>query len=102
MRVFLRVLRFSSLIKIDSRSITSGRIPSYRANLWYLSLLVGILKLAVIPKAMFTLKATDQYPNNVNKQDIDRVLARGRSETDGLDYELYLKERVKLTANIDI
>ena len=32
-RVFLRVLRFSSLIKIDSRSITSGRIPSYRDNL---------------------------------------------------------------------
>ena len=53
---------------------------------------------------MFTLKATDQYPNNVNKQDIDRLLARGRSETGGLDYELHLKEtsRVMLTANIDI
>ena len=38
-RVFLRVLlRFSSLIKVDSRSVTSGRIPSYRDNLWYLSL----------------------------------------------------------------
>ena len=53
---------------------------------------------------MFTLKATDQYPNNVNKPDIERVLARGRSETGGLDYELHLKEtaRVMLTANIDI
>ena len=30
------------------------------------------------------LKATDQYPPNVNKQDIDRVLARGRSETGAL------------------
>lgn len=41
---------------------------------------------------MFTLKATDQYPNNVSKQDIHRVLARGRSETGGLDYELHWKE----------
>ena len=50
---------------------------------------------------MFTLKATDQYRNNVNKQDIDRVLVRGRSETGGLDYERHLKEmaRVMLTAN---
>ena len=37
-RIFLRVLLFSSLVKIDSRSETSGRIPSYRDNLWYLSL----------------------------------------------------------------
>ena len=44
---------------------------------------------------MFTLKVTDQYPNNVNKQDIDRVLARGRSEIDGLDYELHLKKKQK-------
>ena len=52
---------------------------------------------------MFT-HATDQYPNNVNKHDIDRVLASGRSETGGLDYELHWKEiaRVMLTANIDI
>lgn len=61
-------------------------------------------KLAQIPKPMFTLKVTDQYPNNVNKQDIDRVLARWRSEIGGLDYELHLKETVKVmpTANIDI
>ena len=70
----------------------------------YTSNKVCLLKLAMIPKAMFILKATGQYPNNVNKQDIDRVLARGRSETGGLDYELHLKEtaRVMLTANIDI
>lgn len=45
---------------------------------------------------MFTLQVTDQYPNNVNKQDIDRVLARGRSEIGGLDYELTLKETTKV------
>ena len=57
---------------------------------------VGILKLAVIPKAMFNQRATDQYPNNVNKQDIDKVLSRGRSETGGLDYELHLKETARV------
>ena len=61
-------------------------------------------ELVQIPKPMFTLKVTDQYPNNVNKQDIDTVLARGRSEIGGLDYELHLKETAKVmpTANIDI
>ena len=40
----------------------------------------------------------------MNKQDIDRVLARGRSETGGLDYQIMLKERVRvmLTTNICI
>ena len=56
-------------------------------------------KLVVIPKSMFTLPQINsyQYPklimSNVNKQNIDRVLTRGRSETGRLDnYELYLKE----------
>jgi len=45
------------------------------------------------------LKATDQYPPNVAKQDIDR----GRSETGGLESEILVKEncRVMLTTNID-
>ena len=46
----------------------------------------------------------DQYPTNVSKQDIDRVLARGRSETGGLDWEILTKEgaRVMITTNISI
>ena len=38
------------------------------------------------------------------KQDIDRVLATGRSETGGLDHNIFVKEtaRVMLTTNIDI
>lgn len=50
------------------------------------------------------LKATDQCPQNVVKQDIDRVLARGRSETGGLDSEILVKEncRLMLTTNVDI
>ena len=53
---------------------------------------------------LHTLKATDQYPPNVTKQDLDRVLTRGRSETGGLDSVILAKEnaRVMLTANIDI
>ena len=50
------------------------------------------------------LKAIDQYPPHVTKQDIDRMLTRGRSETGGLDSEILVKEncRVMLTTNIDI
>ena len=40
----------------------------------------------------------------MNKQDINRILARGRSETCGLDSEIRVKEgaRVMLTTNINI
>lgn len=53
---------------------------------------------------LYELKATDQYPPNVTKQDIDGVLARGRSETGGLDSVILAKEnaRLMLTTNIDI
>lgn len=57
-----------------------------------------------ISAPLFVLTAVDQYPPNVTKQDIDRVLSRGRSETGGLDFEIHIKEgaRVMLTTNIDI
>ena len=53
---------------------------------------------------LFVLRATDQYPSNVTKQDIDKVLSRGRSETGGLEFEVKIKEgaRVMLTTNINI
>ena len=44
---------------------------------------------------MFTLKATDHYPNNGNKQDVDRVLARGRSETGGDTREILVRYMVQ-------
>ena len=61
-------------------------------------------KLETIQTQLYILKAKDQYPENVNKQDIDRVLARGRSETCGLDSDIHIKEgaRVMLTTNINI
>ena len=61
-------------------------------------------KLEAIHAPLFILKAKDQYPKNVNKQDIDRALARGRSETGGLEFESQIKEgaRIMLTTNINI
>ena len=55
-------------------------------------------KLKVIQAPVYILKAKDQYPKNVNKQDIDRVLARKRSETHGLDYEIKVKEGARIMA----
>ena len=55
-------------------------------------------------KLKVRLTAIDQHPANISKQDIDRVLATGRSETGGLDHNIFVKEtaRVMLTTNIDI
>ena len=50
------------------------------------------------------MKAKDRYPKSVSKQGIDRVLAQGQSETDGLQIEIRINEgaRVMLTTNINI
>lgn len=57
-----------------------------------------------LTKHLYTLKATDHCPPNVTKQDLNRVLARGRSETGGLHPVILAKEnaRVMLTTNINI
>ena len=61
-------------------------------------------KLEELPGTVFLLEARDEYPASVSKQDIDKVLSRGRSKTGGLDYKILIKEnaRVMLTSNIDI
>ena len=41
-------------------------------------------KLETIQSLPFLPKGKDQYPKNVSKQYLDRILARGRSETGGL------------------
>lgn len=62
------------------------------------------LKLQQIPKPLFHLQATDQYPPYVSKELIDSILSKGRSDTGGLDSNIYIKEsaRVMLTTNTDI
>ena len=60
--------------------------------------------LDLIQAPLITLKAKDQYPKNVNKQGIDRVLGRAQSETGRLDFEIQVREgaRIMLTSNINI
>ena len=95
---------------IQSRAIadpSDNNYPSDALHIWAENNPVNQhneMKLENIPGALFHLKAIDQYPPNVSQQDIDRVLARPRSETGRLDSDIYIKEtaRVMLTTNIDI
>ena len=94
---------------IQSRSISRDdpNYPSDALHIWAENTPVNEHnnnKLEKLSGFLYILKAKDQYPTNVRKQDIDRVLARGRSETGGLDYEIMIKEgaRVMLTRNISI
>ena len=94
---------------IQSRSISPDdpSYPSDALHIWAENAPVNEHnknKLEELSGSLFILKAKDQYPTNVRKQDIDRVLARGRSETGGLDYEILIKggARVMLTTNINI
>lgn len=61
-------------------------------------------RLQGIAMPLHVLQAIDQYPNNVSRHEIERVLSRGRSNTGGLDFEVHIKEcaRVMLTSNVDI
>lgn len=57
-----------------------------------------------VPGTLFQLRASDQYPKNVSQNDIDKILLKGRSETGGLGYDIFVKigAKVMLTNNIDI
>ena len=94
---------------IQSRSIdpSDDNYPTDALHIWAENQPVNQYneqKLQQINSTLFHLKAIDQYPPNVTKQDIDRVLARPRSETGGLDSDIFIKEtaRIMLTSNINI
>ena len=94
---------------INSKSISpsTDNYPSAALHIWAENDPVNAhndKRLEQLSTPLFVLTAKDQYPPNVTKQDIDRVLSRGRSETGGLDYEVKVKEgaRVILTTNIKI
>lgn len=94
---------------IQSRSTDPSDVnyPSDVLHIWAENYYVdqhNNLKLRQIPKPLFHLKATDQYPPNVSKERIDSILSKGRSDTGGLDSNIYIKEtaRVMLTTNMDI
>ena len=94
---------------INSRSVSPSddNYPSDALHIWAENNPVSehnSKQLDQISAPLFVLTAVDQYPPNITKQDIDKVLSRGRSETGGLDFEIHIKEgaRVMLTTNIDI
>ena len=94
------------IIQLRSISPSDPNYPSDVLHIWAENNPVdnhNKTKIEEFSRILLILKAKDQYPTNVSKQDIDRVLARGRSET-GLDYDILLKEgaRVMLTTNICI
>jgi hypothetical protein len=110
-RVFYRTASHTEddIKVLQSRCITPSdpNYPSDALHIWAENAPVNEhnqTKLETIQAPLFLLKAKDQYPKNVNKQEIDRVLARGRSETGGLDFEIQMKvgARIMLTTNINI
>ncbi|XP_028415513.1 ATP-dependent DNA helicase PIF1-like [Dendronephthya gigantea] len=110
----LNRVRTASHTEDDIKVIQSRRVspsdpnyPSDALHIWAENSPVNEhnqMKLEAIQTPLYILKAKNQYPPNVSKQDIDRVLARGRSETCGLDAEIQIKEgaRIMLTTNINI
>ena len=61
-------------------------------------------KLKMIKKPLVTLNAHDQYPAMASQHDVQKALARNRSETGGFDYKIKLSQdpRVMLTTNLNI
>ena len=94
---------------IQSRTIIPGdeNYPSDALHIFAENAPVGeynIDRLQQIQSPQYILEALDQFPPHVRKQDIERVLSKGRSETGGLDTKILIKEnaRVMLTTNVDI
>ena len=61
-------------------------------------------KLEMIKRPLVTLIAHDEYPAMASQSDVQKALARNRSETGGLDYKIKLKQdaQVMLTTNLNI
>ena len=58
----------------------------------------------MIKRPLVTLIAHDEYPATASQHDVQKALARNRSETGGLNYRIKLKQdaRVMLTTNLNI
>ena len=61
-------------------------------------------KLEMIKRPLVILIAHDEYPAMASQCDVQKALARNRSETEGLDYRIKLKQdaRVMLMTNLSI
>ena len=94
-------------IQCKSVSLSQDDYPVNALHIWALNNPVNEHNLKILqelPKPLFVLRSVDQYPLEVTRQDIDKFLTTGHSETGGLDFEILIKEgaRVMLTTNIDI
>ena len=94
-------------IQCKSVSLSQDDYPINALHIWAENNPVNEHNLKILqelPKPLFVLRSVDQYPLEVTKQDIDKFLTKGHSETGGLDFEILIKEgaRVMLTTNIDI
>ncbi|XP_078381380.1 ATP-dependent DNA helicase Pif1-like [Oculina patagonica] len=100
----------ADICTIQSRSIDlndTNNYPSNELHVWAENKPAteyNNQRLQDISMPLHVLQAVDQYPNNVSRTDIERVLSKGRSYTGGLDFEISIKEgaRVMLTNNVDI
>ena len=94
-------------IQCKSVSLSQDDYPVNALHIWALNNPVNEHNLKILqelPKPLFVLRSVDQYPLEVTRQDIDKFLTTGHSETGGLDFEILIKDgaRVMLTTNIDI
>ena len=94
---------------IQSRSVspTDPNCPSHALHIWAENAPVdenNNKHLQQLSGPVYTLEAVDQYPSNLEEQDIDKVLSKGRSDNSGLDAEIQVKKnaRVMLTVNVDV
>lgn len=94
-------------IQCKSVSLSQDDYPINALHIWAENNLVNEHNLNILQelsKPLFVLRSVDQYPLEVTKQDNDKFLTKGHSETGGQDFEILIKEgaRVMLTTNIDI
>ena len=61
-------------------------------------------KLEMMKRPLVTLIAHDEYPAMASQSDVQKALARNRSETGGLDYKIKLKQdaQVMLMTNLNV
>ncbi len=100
----------SDICTVQSRSIElsdTNNHPSNELHVWAENKPVTEYSnpcLQYISMPLHVLQAVDQYPQNVARTDIERVISKGPSYTGGLDFEISIKEgaSVMLTNNVNI
>ena len=110
----LNKIRLGQLTKDDKEKLCTRIIKKSDDNYLYDALHIWAenvpvdkyneFMLEMIKRPLVTLIAHDEYPAMASQSDVQKALARNRSETGGLDYKIKLKQdaRVMLTTNLNI